>query len=105
MGLNKDLHLKGNNFSDAATAFYIAFLITEIPNGMHQMILRSGSYLSIFQDISFKKYQQEMAVIQRHRLGNHNRMFRSNQRLPRSPHRQDIPRHVRSLNRTIAHAD
>lgn len=34
MGFNKDLKLKGNNFSDASTAFSVAFLIAEIPNGI-----------------------------------------------------------------------
>ena len=33
MGLNHDLGLKGNDFSNAATAFFIAFLIAELPNG------------------------------------------------------------------------
>ncbi|KAK2864982.1 hypothetical protein FQN49_004032 [Arthroderma sp. PD_2] len=33
MGLNKDLKLKGNNFSNAATAFFIAYLIAEVPTG------------------------------------------------------------------------
>ena len=33
MGLNKDLKLKGNNFTNAATAFFIPYLIAEIPNG------------------------------------------------------------------------
>ncbi|KAI9805759.1 MAG: hypothetical protein M1833_005252 [Piccolia ochrophora] len=32
MGLNQDLKLKGNNFTNAATAFFIAYLIAEIPN-------------------------------------------------------------------------
>lgn len=34
MGLNKDLKLKGNNFSNTATAFFIAYLIAEIPNAL-----------------------------------------------------------------------
>ncbi|TKA72539.1 hypothetical protein B0A49_04233 [Cryomyces minteri] len=34
MGLNKDLNLKGNDFSNAATAFFIAYLIAEIPNAI-----------------------------------------------------------------------
>lgn len=34
MGLNKDLKLRGNNFSNTATAFFIAYLIAEIPNAM-----------------------------------------------------------------------
>ena len=33
MGLPKDLKLKGNNFTNAATAFFIAYLIAEVPNG------------------------------------------------------------------------
>ena len=33
MGLNKDLKLKGNNFTNAATAFFIAYLVAEVPNG------------------------------------------------------------------------
>jgi hypothetical protein len=33
MGLNKDLKLVGNNFSNASTAFFIAYLISEVPNG------------------------------------------------------------------------
>ena len=33
MGLPKDLKLKGNDFSNAATSFFIAYLIAEIPNG------------------------------------------------------------------------
>ena len=34
MGLNKDLKLKGNNFTNTATAFFIAYLIAEIPNAI-----------------------------------------------------------------------
>lgn len=34
MGLSKDLKLKGNNLSNTATAFFIAYLIAEIPNAM-----------------------------------------------------------------------
>ena len=33
MGLPKQLQLQGNDFSNAATAFFIAYLIAEIPNG------------------------------------------------------------------------
>lgn len=34
MGLSKDLKLRGNNFSNTATAFFIAYLIAEVPNAM-----------------------------------------------------------------------
>jgi hypothetical protein len=33
MGLAKDAHLKGNEFSWMATAFFIAFAVAEIPQG------------------------------------------------------------------------
>ncbi|CAM6119286.1 unnamed protein product [Calypogeia fissa] len=33
MGLTKDLKLRGDDFSNAATALYIAFLVSEVPNG------------------------------------------------------------------------
>lgn len=33
MGLPKDLKLKGNDFTNAATSFFIAYLIAEVPNG------------------------------------------------------------------------
>ncbi|RMZ79259.1 hypothetical protein DV737_g3531, partial [Chaetothyriales sp. CBS 132003] len=32
MGLTKELNLKGNDFSNAATSFFIAYLIAEVPN-------------------------------------------------------------------------
>ena len=34
MGLNKDLKLKGDDFTNAATAFFIAYLVAEVPNGI-----------------------------------------------------------------------
>lgn len=33
MGITKDLNLVGNNFSNVASAFFIAYLIAEVPNG------------------------------------------------------------------------
>jgi hypothetical protein len=33
MGISKDLHLVGNNFSNVASFFFIAYLIAEVPNG------------------------------------------------------------------------
>lgn len=34
MGLKKDLKLKGNDFTNTATAFFIAYLIAEVPNAL-----------------------------------------------------------------------
>lgn len=45
MGINADLHLTGNDFSNASTAFFIAYLIAEVPNG--------ESHLVIFRRIIF----------------------------------------------------
>lgn len=33
MGMSEDLGLKGNDFSNAATAFFIAYLVAEVPTG------------------------------------------------------------------------
>jgi hypothetical protein len=33
MGLNKDLKLQANDFSNVATVFFAAYLIAEIPTG------------------------------------------------------------------------
>jgi hypothetical protein len=36
MGLPKDLKLQGNDFTNAATAFFIAYLVAEVPTGMFE---------------------------------------------------------------------
>lgn len=41
MGINEDLKLVGNNFTNAATAMFIAYLIAEVPNGMPSYIFGS----------------------------------------------------------------
>lgn len=33
MGIKKDLNLVGNDFSNAATYLFVAYLIAEVPNG------------------------------------------------------------------------
>ncbi|PVH89934.1 MFS general substrate transporter [Cadophora sp. DSE1049] len=45
MGFNQDLHLKGNNFSDAVTAFSVALVIAEIPNGYFLQKFPVGKWL------------------------------------------------------------
>lgn len=39
MGLNNDLKLVGNQFSNASTALFVAYLIAEVPNGMQSKVL------------------------------------------------------------------
>ena len=34
MGIKQDLGLVGNDFSNVATWFFIAYLIAEVPNGL-----------------------------------------------------------------------
>ena len=47
MGLNKNLKLTGNDFTNAATAFFIAYLIAEIPNGYFLQLLPPAKWLSL----------------------------------------------------------
>ena len=39
MGMKTDLHLKGNDFSNGASAFFIAYLVAEVPNGKINALL------------------------------------------------------------------
>ena len=45
MGLPAQLKLQGNDFSNAATAFFIAYLIAEIPNGLILNKVPAGKWL------------------------------------------------------------
>ncbi|KAK6330479.1 hypothetical protein TWF696_003370 [Orbilia brochopaga] len=45
MGLNQDLRLQGNEFSWCATAFFIAFLVAEIPTGLFLQKIPAAKYL------------------------------------------------------------
>lgn len=58
MGISKDLKLVGNNFSNVASAFFIAYLIAEVPNGpsLYPDVAFSAFSHSI-QDTFFKRSQ------------------------------------------------
>ncbi|KAI9681266.1 MAG: hypothetical protein M1817_002548 [Caeruleum heppii] len=45
MGINKDLNLVGNNFTNASTAFFIAFLVAELPNAFILQRVPAGKWL------------------------------------------------------------
>jgi sugar phosphate permease len=47
MGLNPDLNLRGNDFSNAATAFFIAYLVAEVPTGYILNKVPASKYLGI----------------------------------------------------------
>lgn len=38
MGISKDLGLVGNNFTNVASSFFIAYLIAEVPNGQFSSV-------------------------------------------------------------------
>jgi fucose permease len=40
MGMKEDLQLKGNEFSNIATAFFVAYLVAELPMGEPRDTLR-----------------------------------------------------------------
>ena len=46
MGLNADLNLTGNDFSNASTAFFIAYLNSEVPNSMCLIPLQKFTVLN-----------------------------------------------------------
>ena len=69
MGLLPDLELKGNDFSNAATAFFIAYLVTEVPMGMVELTCGPGIVLMIFRLHSQQSASRQMAGCQRHSLG------------------------------------
>ncbi|KAK5079276.1 hypothetical protein LTR64_002301 [Lithohypha guttulata] len=45
MGLAKDLKLQGNDFTNAATSFFIAYLVAEVPNGYILNKVPAGKWL------------------------------------------------------------
>lgn len=56
MGIKTDLKLTGNEFSNTATWFFIAYLIAEVPNGNtsahHVRILADCVYSLLFTETS-----------------------------------------------------
>lgn len=47
MGISKSLHLTGNDFSHAASAFFIADTVAGVPNTFLLQILPTGKWLAI----------------------------------------------------------
>ena len=46
MGLQTDLDMSGNDFSWLATAFFIAYAVAEIPQGMYALSVDISSFHS-----------------------------------------------------------
>jgi hypothetical protein len=104
MGLNKDLKLKGNDFSNASTAFFIAYLIAEVPNGELHKSSCKQSLTEQFRIYSPENPSREMARLQRRNLGYRYRQHRRNNILPFTPYREDLPRNVRGNRCSLSHA-
>ncbi|KAH8595533.1 allantoate permease [Bisporella sp. PMI_857] len=47
MGFTEDLNLKGDDFTNASSAFFIAYLIAEIPNGYILQKVPAGKWISL----------------------------------------------------------
>lgn len=91
MGLQKELKLHGDEFSNTATSFFIAYLIAEIPNGTpHADELRSAPNLLIDRNYPSESPSCEMARGKRGPMGDRNRMHCSCTRLPLSSSREDL---------------
>lgn len=64
MGMPSDLKLQGNNISNAASAFFVAYLIAEIPNGacpfnvqLVETELGQSDLSYHWKPISYRKYR------------------------------------------------
>lgn len=88
MGIKKDLNLVGNDFSNTATWFFIAYLIAEVPNGEFSLPLQAwflqGHILNRNRSILLTKSTTcKMARSKCCSLGSRGRRFRRCTELPR----------------------
>lgn len=64
MGINKDLALTKNNFTNVGSAFFIAYLIAEVPTGKSAPSKPVNKFLThTLQDMSSKKSLQENGLV------------------------------------------
>jgi hypothetical protein len=60
MGINKDLALTKNNFTNVGSAFFIAYLIAEVPTGESASSNAANKVLThMLQDISSRNFRLE----------------------------------------------
>ena len=62
MGMNEDLKLVGNDFSNAATDLFIATLVAEVPTGKPSFtshLSHTESFSTRLKAISFKRFRWE----------------------------------------------
>ena len=104
MGISKDLGLVGNDFSNAASAFFIAYLIAEVPTGKflyprYQLVLTEGRICSPEGRCC------EMARSKRLPLGNRNSLSCCSFQLPFSSRSSHLPRRLRSGDSAVPNVD
>ena len=62
MGILEDLNLRGNDFSNIATFFFVAYIVAEIPNSECQA-LRCERFTNDDQSIYFNGYPQQSGLL------------------------------------------
>ena len=97
MGLKKDLKLTGNEFSNTATWFFIAYLIAEVPNGEFPESPSCPSYMNPSNKDSLlpaKSARGQVARRQRFPLGCRVRLFSRRPELSGPFGRKSVPGHL-----------
>jgi uncharacterized protein (DUF2062 family) len=56
MGISQELHLTKNDFSNVGSAFFIAYLIAEVPNGKSSLRFTYQFLTRTFQDTFSRKF-------------------------------------------------
>lgn len=69
MGIQKDLHLVGNDFSNVATFLFVGLLCFEVPNGM-AIVLSQSNYPYVYSLLSPEGPSGEVARSECRSLGN-----------------------------------
>ena len=99
MGLRADLNLQGNEFSNAATWFFIAFLIAEVPNGT--ILTTFVPCRALTERLSYHSStcpRGQMAGSQCDSVGHCDRLYSSSTQLCDSSYRAYLPRNLRSCH-------
>lgn len=76
MGLRQDLSLEGNDFTNVATAFFVAYVITEIPNSNNFNLFPSTLSYNNSSLYVATNPTCEMVWHKHHPLGPHNYLLR-----------------------------
>lgn len=102
MGMNQDLRLQGNEFSNTATFFFVAYLIAELPTGKEHywqlQVSETDTRSSHTSRLHLNQIPREQ--VPRNQccaMGNSDRVYRSRQGLPDLARMSSVYRHIRSL--------